>query len=196
MSNKLRFDFIKKVHFFTGDLLPADGLLVQSSDLKIDESSLTGETDLIKKGEDEDVGLLSGTHVMEGSGRMIVVGVGLNSQVGSIMSLLGATAGGKDSKDKKKEAKSKPTTPPSRKVTADLSKQSVHIEDETKPPTTATTDEQSQSRQASSQKEPNETTQVKKEEPVKNGLGDKTPVVEDIDEEDGSGASDTKHRCK
>lgn len=25
-----------------GDLLPADGILVQSSDLKIDESSLTG----------------------------------------------------------------------------------------------------------------------------------------------------------
>jgi len=33
---------------------------------------------------------------MEGSGRMIVVGVGLNSQVGRIMSLLGAT--GDDSK--------------------------------------------------------------------------------------------------
>lgn len=27
-----------------GDLLPADGLIVQSSDLKIDESSLTGKT--------------------------------------------------------------------------------------------------------------------------------------------------------
>jgi len=32
-----------------GDLLQADGLIVQSSDLKIDESSITGETDLIKK---------------------------------------------------------------------------------------------------------------------------------------------------
>jgi len=74
-----------------GDLLPADGLVVQSSDLKIDESSITGETDLVKKSKKEDVGLLSGTHVMEGSGRMLVVGVGLNSQVGSIMSLLGAT---------------------------------------------------------------------------------------------------------
>ncbi|CAF5195498.1 unnamed protein product, partial [Rotaria sp. Silwood1] len=38
------------------------------------------ETDLVKKNEKEDVGLISGTHVMEGSGRMIVVGVGLNSQ--------------------------------------------------------------------------------------------------------------------
>ncbi|CAF5109265.1 unnamed protein product, partial [Rotaria sp. Silwood1] len=63
-----------------GDLLPADGLVAQASDLKIDESSITGETDLVKKNEKEDVGLISGTHVMEGSGRMIVVGVGLNSQ--------------------------------------------------------------------------------------------------------------------
>ena len=29
-----------------GDLLPADGVVVQSNDLKIDESSLTGESDL------------------------------------------------------------------------------------------------------------------------------------------------------
>ncbi|CAF4819761.1 unnamed protein product, partial [Rotaria magnacalcarata] len=49
------------------------------------------EADLVKKHEDDDVGLLAGTHVMEGSGRMLVVGVGLNSQVGRIMSLLGAT---------------------------------------------------------------------------------------------------------
>ncbi len=55
-----------------------------------------GETDLINKSEKDDVGLLSGTQVMEGSGRMIIIGVGLNSQVGGIMSLLGAI--GDDSK--------------------------------------------------------------------------------------------------
>uniref|UniRef100_A0A915D9U3 P-type Ca(2+) transporter n=1 Tax=Ditylenchus dipsaci TaxID=166011 RepID=A0A915D9U3_9BILA len=33
-----------------GDLLPADGVLIQSNDLKLDESSLTGESDHIKKG--------------------------------------------------------------------------------------------------------------------------------------------------
>uniref|UniRef100_A0A0N5B1V3 Calcium-transporting ATPase n=1 Tax=Strongyloides papillosus TaxID=174720 RepID=A0A0N5B1V3_STREA len=80
-----------------GDLLPADGVLVQSSDLKIDESSLTGESDQIKKSVDHDPMLLSGTHVMEGSGKMIVTAVGCNSQTGIIMSLLGAA------KDTKKE---------------------------------------------------------------------------------------------
>ncbi|KHJ85587.1 cation transporter/ATPase [Oesophagostomum dentatum] len=52
-----------------GDLLPADGILIQSNDLKIDESSLTGESDLIRKSADHDPVLLSGTHAMEGSGR-------------------------------------------------------------------------------------------------------------------------------
>ncbi|VDM72819.1 unnamed protein product [Strongylus vulgaris] len=52
-----------------GDLLPADGILIQSNDLKIDESSLTGESDLIRKSFDHDPVLLSGTHAMEGSGR-------------------------------------------------------------------------------------------------------------------------------
>lgn len=30
---------------YSGDLLPADGIIVQSSDLKIDESSLTGKNE-------------------------------------------------------------------------------------------------------------------------------------------------------
>ncbi|CAF3326610.1 unnamed protein product [Rotaria socialis] len=115
-----------------GDLLPADGLLVQSSDLKIDESSLTGETDLIKKSETDDAGLLSGTHVMEGSARMVVLGVGLNSQVGNIMSLLGATASvhpATNSKTKPVKSKGKDLV---KKATSDLSKQSLQIEDDVK----------------------------------------------------------------
>lgn len=43
-----------------GDLLPADGILIQGNDLKIDESSLTGESDLIKKNVQLDPVLLSG----------------------------------------------------------------------------------------------------------------------------------------
>ncbi|XP_010790702.1 plasma membrane calcium-transporting ATPase 2-like [Notothenia coriiceps] len=42
-----------------GDLLPADGVLVQANDLKIDESSLTGESDHVSKSVDKDPMLLS-----------------------------------------------------------------------------------------------------------------------------------------
>ncbi|XP_054717080.1 LOW QUALITY PROTEIN: plasma membrane calcium-transporting ATPase 2-like [Uloborus diversus] len=73
-----------------GDLLPADGIVIQSNDLKVDESSLTGESDHVKKGEDFDPMMLSGTHVMEGSGKMVVAAVGPNSQAGIIFTLLGA----------------------------------------------------------------------------------------------------------
>lgn len=43
-----------------GDLIPADGLIVQASDLKIDESSLTGESTLVKKDQLNDPIILSG----------------------------------------------------------------------------------------------------------------------------------------
>uniref|UniRef100_A0ACB8F8H2 Uncharacterized protein n=1 Tax=Sphaerodactylus townsendi TaxID=933632 RepID=A0ACB8F8H2_9SAUR len=72
-----------------GDLLPTDGILLQGHDLKTDESSLTGESDLVKKSLTEDPMLLSGTQVMEGSGRMVVTAVGANSQTGIILTLLG-----------------------------------------------------------------------------------------------------------
>ncbi|XP_061543790.1 plasma membrane calcium-transporting ATPase 3b isoform X8 [Phycodurus eques] len=84
-----------------GDLLPADGILVQGNDLKIDESSLTGESDHVRKSVDKDPMLLSGTHVMEGSGRMLVTAVGVNSQTGIIFTLLGAGDVEEDGKDKK-----------------------------------------------------------------------------------------------
>ncbi|XP_069142494.1 plasma membrane calcium-transporting ATPase 2-like isoform X2 [Argopecten irradians] len=84
-----------------GDLLPADGVIIQSNDLKIDESSLTGESDHVKKGEVRDPMLLSGTHVMEGSGKMVVTAVGVNSQTGIIFALLGASQDEDEKKDKK-----------------------------------------------------------------------------------------------
>ncbi|XP_064824010.1 plasma membrane calcium-transporting ATPase 1-like isoform X3 [Oncorhynchus masou masou] len=84
-----------------GDLLPADGILIQGNDLKIDESSLTGESDQVRKSLEKDPMLLSGTHVMEGSGRMVVSAVGLNSQTGIIFTLLGAGDGDEEKKIKK-----------------------------------------------------------------------------------------------
>ncbi|XP_046683996.1 plasma membrane calcium-transporting ATPase 2 isoform X3 [Homalodisca vitripennis] len=85
-----------------GDLLPADGILIQSNDLKIDESSLTGESDHVKKGESFDPMVLSGTHVMEGSGKMLVTAVGVNSQAGIIFTLLGAAVDEQEQEIKKK----------------------------------------------------------------------------------------------
>ncbi|KAL3290351.1 hypothetical protein HHI36_023694 [Cryptolaemus montrouzieri] len=84
-----------------GDLLPADGILIQSNDLKVDESSLTGESDHVKKGESFDPMVLSGTHVMEGSGKMLVAAVGVNSQAGIIFTLLGAAVDEQEAEIKK-----------------------------------------------------------------------------------------------
>ena len=53
----------------------------------------------VAKSVDGDALLFSGTHVMEGGGRMLVVAVGVNSQNGIIMTLIGATG-------KKKEVSS------------------------------------------------------------------------------------------
>uniref|UniRef100_A0A915NJ88 Cation-transporting P-type ATPase N-terminal domain-containing protein n=1 Tax=Meloidogyne floridensis TaxID=298350 RepID=A0A915NJ88_9BILA len=62
-----------------GDLIPADGLIVQSNDLKVDESSLTGESEHVTKS----------TYAMEGSAKMVITAVGVYSQTGIIMTLLG-----------------------------------------------------------------------------------------------------------
>lgn len=57
--------------------------------------------------------LLSGTHVMEGSGKMVVTAVGVNSQTGIIFTLLGASEEGdgdseeKAERDKRKKEKKK-----------------------------------------------------------------------------------------
>uniref|UniRef100_A0A9J7Z8J0 Calcium-transporting ATPase n=1 Tax=Cyprinus carpio carpio TaxID=630221 RepID=A0A9J7Z8J0_CYPCA len=88
-----------------GDLLPADGVLIQGNDLKIDESSLTGESDHVRKSIAKDPMLLSGTHVMEGSGKMVVTAVGVNSQTGIIFTLLGAGEMEEEKKDCKKDTK-------------------------------------------------------------------------------------------
>uniref|UniRef100_A0A8C7ZGM2 Calcium-transporting ATPase n=1 Tax=Oryzias sinensis TaxID=183150 RepID=A0A8C7ZGM2_9TELE len=88
-----------------GDLLPADGVLIQGNDLKIDESSLTGESDHVKKTQEKDPMLLSGTHVMEGSGKMVVTAVGVNSQTGIIFTLLGVNEDDDEDEDEKKKEK-------------------------------------------------------------------------------------------
>lgn len=87
-----------------GDVIPADGIIFECNELKIDESSLTGESDLVTKGMITDPMLFSGTHVMEGGGRMLVTAVGINSQAGLIYSLMKET---EESGDKKSVLQSK-----------------------------------------------------------------------------------------
>ena len=56
--------------------------------MKVDESSLTGESELRKKSLVKDPMLLAGTQVMEGGGTMLVTAVGEFSQQGIIVKLL------------------------------------------------------------------------------------------------------------
>ena len=72
-----------------GDKIPADGILLRSSELQVDESSMTGENHLVKKSVEKDPLVLSSTKVMLGSGKALVTAVGKNSQAGDIQMLLG-----------------------------------------------------------------------------------------------------------
>lgn len=63
--------------------IPADCILLgPPSDLRMDESTLTGESEHIAK-KPGDV-ILSGTSAVQGSGKMVVIAVGINSVAGKI----------------------------------------------------------------------------------------------------------------
>lgn len=83
-----------------GDMVPVDGIFIEGHNVKCDESSATGESDLLKKraaddvyaaieaGEDTkklDPFILSGSHVTEGVGKFMVTSTGVNSSYGKIM---------------------------------------------------------------------------------------------------------------
>jgi P-type Ca2+ transporter type 2C len=86
-----------------GDEVPADGRIVSSSSLQIDESALTGESVPAAKdaetlsdgelgaGDQANMAFLH-TPVTHGSGVMIVTSVGSNTEVGKIAGMLSATA--------------------------------------------------------------------------------------------------------
>ncbi|KAL6781722.1 FAP10B [Auxenochlorella protothecoides x Auxenochlorella symbiontica] len=71
----------------TGDKIVADGYMIDGHGLVVDEASLTGEAEPIKKGE-RDPWMRSGTQVTEGSGRMLVLAVGEQSDWGRTMSMV------------------------------------------------------------------------------------------------------------
>jgi len=76
------------VRLFQGDKVPADGIFIEGSDLKVNESAMTGEPIDIHKTQQKDPFLVSGTAVTEGTGTMLVVAVGSRSQWGVILKKL------------------------------------------------------------------------------------------------------------
>ncbi|GLC46005.1 ATF/CREB activator [Pleodorina starrii] len=72
----------------TGDKVVADAIVLDSQGLTMDEASLTGESDPMKKNLNEDPWVMSGTQVTEGSGHALVIAVGPNSTWGKTMALV------------------------------------------------------------------------------------------------------------
>jgi Ca2+-transporting ATPase len=83
-----------------GDMVPVDGILIQGHGIKCDESSATGESDLLKKAPGDDVFraienheslkkmdpfILSGAKVSEGVGTFLVTATGIHSSYGKTM---------------------------------------------------------------------------------------------------------------
>ncbi|EPS35998.1 hypothetical protein H072_10422 [Dactylellina haptotyla CBS 200.50] len=88
------------VHIEPGDLIPTDGVFVEGHNVKCDESSATGESDMMKKTPGEEVWrhlrngtatakmdpfVISGAKVLEGVGTYMTTSVGVNSSFGKIM---------------------------------------------------------------------------------------------------------------
>eukprot|EP00727_Mastigamoeba_balamuthi_P001079 m51a1_g10969 putative p-type atpase (1014) ;mRNA; f:262400-266204 len=71
----------------TGDIICADGLYLNGFNMKCDESTMTGESDAMKKSESEPF-LLASCQVIEGVGRMVACAVGRHSIAGGTMLLL------------------------------------------------------------------------------------------------------------
>ncbi|KAL4780842.1 hypothetical protein BJX76DRAFT_364079 [Aspergillus varians] len=84
-----------------GDIIPADGILIEGHDVKCDESSVTGESDLLRKTPGDkvygaaeqnnedlkkmDPFIMSGSKVEEGMGTFLVTSTGVHSTYGRTM---------------------------------------------------------------------------------------------------------------
>jgi len=78
-----------------GDKIPADARIIESNNFKVDESSLTGESDLISKNSeivrgdnvpvsDQSNMVWSGSYVVEGVSKAVVVSIGVDTTIGKI----------------------------------------------------------------------------------------------------------------
>ena len=88
------------MHLEPGDLVPVDGVFISGHNVKCDESSATGESDLLKKTPGDDVYealemrqdvskmdpfIISGGKIAEGIGTFLVTAVGVHSSYGKTM---------------------------------------------------------------------------------------------------------------
>ena len=91
------------VRLEAGDVIPGDGRLIESYSLKVNESSLTGESEGVEKVTDiidsEKVALgdqvnmvFSGSLVTYGRGLAVITGVGIHTELGKIADLMNNTA--------------------------------------------------------------------------------------------------------
>ena len=86
------------IYLEAGDKVPADCRIIDYTRLKVEESALTGESlsvyktsDVIK--EDVQIGdqknmLFSSTTILEGSAKAVVVGIGMNTEIGKITEMI------------------------------------------------------------------------------------------------------------
>ena len=85
-----------------GDMIPADGRLIENASLKVDESALTGESLAVEKsmetiptevplGDRKNM-MFSGSFVTYGRGRAVVTDIGMQTEVGKIAGLLKSTS--------------------------------------------------------------------------------------------------------
>ncbi|MFQ3652601.1 MAG: HAD-IC family P-type ATPase, partial [Gemmataceae bacterium] len=89
----------------TGDEIPADGRLLKSAELMVDQSLMTGESEPVKKmaqpqetahGPDQPGCVYRGTQVVDGAAVMVVTEVGDATMLGQIAKRLGDAAGDED----------------------------------------------------------------------------------------------------
>ena len=80
----------------TGEIFPTDGILINGYNMSVDESAMTGESDLVHKKPltpNDESGkinpfLISGSKVIEGTGEMIVIAIGEKSYQGQQKKLM------------------------------------------------------------------------------------------------------------
>lgn len=95
-----------------GDSIPADGIIIESSSFKTQESALTGEAMPVDKDAnfifnantpiaDRKNCVFSGTNVLNGKAKILVTSTGMNTEIGKIASLLANASEGKTSLEKR-----------------------------------------------------------------------------------------------